>query len=224
MEVDSQAVLRVRDSGIGISPEALPHIWDMFMQVTPGLDRARGGLGVGLTLVRSLVQAHDGTVEVHSDGLGKGSEFVVRLPLAGDELSGQASDKPCEPRAAVPSRRILVVDDNADQAGSMGMLLRLAGHEVRVAHDGPSALEVAGEFRPEVVLLDIGLPGINGYEVARRMRGELGMADALIVALSGYGGEDDRRKSAEAGFNAHLVKPADPGALQDLLAKMPEAK
>ncbi len=228
---DGEAVLRVRDAGIGIAPEMLPHVWDLFMQVDPTYDRAQSGLGIGLALVRSLVELHGGSAEVASAGLGQGSEFTVRLPLATSaDIASTATSTgapenvepagPFLPRATATPRahRILVLDDNADQAGSLTLLLTLWGHDVRTAHDGPSALTEAAAFRPEVVFLDIGLPGMDGHEVARRLRRDPGLGQAFLIALSGYGTDEDRRHSQEAGIDTHIVKPVEPGALRELLA------
>jgi two-component system CheB/CheR fusion protein len=214
--------VRVRDTGFGIPAEVLPHVFDLFMQADRTLDRAQGGLGIGLTLVKALVEMHGGTVTAHSAGLGKGSEFVVQLPVVKDKGQGTKGEAESptpgpSPFGLRPSRRVLVVDDNRDAAESLGMLLRLWGHEVRTAHDGRSGLKAALSYRPQVVLLDIGLPGLDGYEVARRLREEFGGA-ALLVAMTGYGREEDRRRAEEVGFDAHLTKPADPAALRSLLA------
>jgi signal transduction histidine kinase/DNA-binding response OmpR family regulator len=221
----NQAVLRVRDSGMGIPEEMLGSIFDLFTQVDHSLDRSQGGLGIGLTLVRRLVELHQGQVEAHSDGPGQGSEFVVRLPLRREEgtrLLQDTGEMPSLAHAAAvpraPSRRVLVVDDNRDAAESLALLLSVAGHQTRVCHDGPSAVAAAAEFRPEAVLLDIGLPGMDGYEVARRLRAEPAMPRALLIALTGYGQLEDQRRAHEAGFDHHLVKPADLDALAALLA------
>jgi PAS domain S-box-containing protein len=217
-ERDGGAVLlRVKDSGVGIPREMLPHVFEMFTQVDRSLERSQGGLGIGLTLVRNLVQLHGGTVWAHSDGPGKGSEFVVRMSVARapQDRGPQTAGGP----AAAPARtRILVVDDNRDSADSLAMLLRLTGHEVHVAHDGLEAVGGAEVFRPDVVLLDIGLPKLNGYEVARRIRRERGDG-VVLIALTGWGQEEDRARSKEAGFDHHLTKPVDLDALQELLAK-----
>jgi signal transduction histidine kinase len=216
---DDEAVLRVEDTGIGIPEEMLPRVFDLFTQVDSSQARAQGGLGIGLTLVRSLVEMHGGTVEARSDGPGRGSEFVVRLPILvaePDTISDcQAKDAEDPPDTC---RRILVVDDSRDAAESLAILLRLTGHDVRTAHDGPEALEAARSFEPEVVLLDIGLPGMSGYEVARRLREQAGTDPPHLVALTGYSQEEDRQRSREAGFDLHLVKPVDPSALRDLLS------
>jgi signal transduction histidine kinase/CheY-like chemotaxis protein len=216
------AVVSVRDTGIGIPAEMLPRVFDMFMQANDrSAERDGGGLGIGLTLVKQLVELHHGTVEARSDGAGKGSEFVVRLPLA-----PPAADVPAPAPDAVPrpaenrGQRVLVVDDNRDAVESLAMLLEMMGHEVRTASDGVEALEVATEFVPDVVLLDLGLPRLSGYEVAQRLRLLDGCARTRLVALTGWGQEEDRRRSREAGFDHHLVKPVDPDALDALLHEL----
>lgn len=194
----------------------------MFTQADRTLERAQGGLGIGLTLVRRLVEMHGGTVEAFSEGTGRGSTFTVRLPLAqvkpeqAEEQRGEGQQAPASGR-----RRILVVDDNVDSAQSLAMLLRLTGNEVRTVHDGPSALEAAAAFVPDVVLLDIGLPGMNGLDAARRMREMPRLRDTVLIAQTGWGQQEDRRRTEEAGFNAHLVKPVDFAALQVVLASLP---
>jgi two-component system CheB/CheR fusion protein len=214
-----EVVLRVRDTGVGIPAEMLPKVFDPFTQADRSLDRSQGGLGIGLTLVRSLVELHGGRVEAASEGLGRGSEFIVRLPaLAGEPRPAAAPGREEGPPDAAAGRRVLVVDDNADAAECLAWVLRARGHEVCTAHDGVAALEAARGSRPEVVLLDIGLPRMDGYEVARRLRREPGLEKVLLVALTGYGHEDDRRRSRAAGFDHHLVKPADPAELTRLLA------
>jgi PAS domain S-box-containing protein len=214
------ATIRVRDNGAGISAEMLPRVFDLFTQVDRTLDRSEGGLGIGLTLVRRLVEAHGGTVTALSEGAGRGSEFIVRLPLLSPGASEPSvADEPSPGAAPAARRRILIVDDHRDAANSLAVLLRLHGQEVRTAHDGLEAVEAARAFRPDVVLLDIGLPRLNGLEVARRLRENLGLTDALLVAVTGYGQLEDRGRSREAGFDAHLVKPVDLDALMPLLAK-----
>lgn len=214
----NQVVIRVRDTGIGLAREQRDRIFELFAQVDSSLERARDGLGLGLTLVKKLVEVHDGTVEARSAGLGKGSEFVVRLPL----LSGLAPAAAREPSRVKPektvSRRILVVDDNRDSAHSLAMLLKLWGHKVDTAYDGLEAIERAASFRADIILLDIGMPRLNGYEAARRIRRQ-GQKGLRLVALTGWGQEEDRLLSEEAGFDAHLVKPVDLDALTKLLAK-----
>lgn len=209
------AVLRVRDNGMGISADLLPHVFDLFTQATRSLDRAQGGLGIGLSLVRRLVEAHGGTVAATS-AAGQGSEFVVRLPL-----SATAPVLPLRsaPRAATGACcEVLVVDDSIDTANSLALLLSVSGHRVRTAHDGPTALASIAQQPPDAVVMDIGLPGIDGYEVARRVRRRPGTDRMVLVAMTGYGQERDRQLALEAGFNHHLVKPADLDELLRILA------
>jgi signal transduction histidine kinase/CheY-like chemotaxis protein len=219
---DALVVIRVRDSGMGITPELRTRIFDLFAQGVRTLDRAEGGLGIGLTLVERLAALHGGTVEVLSEGPNQGSEFIVRLPAVTAPV--KAKDSHIEPRPANVSirRRILVVDDNRDATESMGMLLTVWGHDVRTAHDGASALQVASEFQPEFVLLDIGLPGMDGYEVARKLQDLPGTRNAVLVAMTGYGQEEDKIRSISSGFARHLVKPADPLKLRGLIESLPQ--
>jgi PAS domain S-box-containing protein len=215
---DALVLIRVRDSGVGISPELRTRIFDLFTQGSRTLDRADGGLGIGLTLVERLVALHGGTVEVRSEGANQGSEFIVRLPaVTAPARSDIARDEEDRPPAAQVCRRVLVVDDNRDATESMSMLLSVWGHDTRTAHDGPMALEVASEFQPEFVLLDIGLPGMDGYEVARRLQAMPGLKNTVLVAMTGYGQEEDRLRSKAAGFARHMVKPADPAKLRSLI-------
>jgi len=216
---NSEVVVRVRDTGIGIPPDMLPRVFEMFIQVDRSLDRAQGGLGIGLTLVRSLVEMHGGSVEARSAGPGKGSEFAIRLPVLQQLPAEMGESGPEPPLAAGERLRVLMVDDNADAAASVAMLLELEGHRVFLAHDGYAALEASRVHRPDVILLDIGLPGMNGYEAARQLRQQPGMMDVLLVAMTGYGQAEDRRRSSEAGFDHHLVKPVDPDELQELLLR-----
>lgn len=216
--VGSEALVRVRDNGLGIPADALPHIFEMFSQVDSNLDRAQGGLGIGLTLVRRLVEMHGGAIEAHSDGPGLGSEFIVRLPVLTEGARPKIDSRDKTASGESPKRRILVVDDNQDAAMSLGMMLRIMGNEVRTAHDGLAAIDAAAEFLPEMILLDIGLPKLNGYDVCRRIRDQSWSNGIVIIALTGWGQEDDRRRSADAGFNHHLVKPVDLAALESLLA------
>ena len=197
----------------------------MFMQVDTSLDRRVAGLGIGLTLVRTLVEMHGGTIEVRSGGLGLGSEFVVHLPIM-----AETPKPPPEPDRSVPktateptattARRILVVDDNRDSADSLAVLLQLSGHETHTAYDGLEAVEAAAKLQPDVILLDIGLPNLNGYEAARRIRKQARGKGAALVALTGWGQKEDRRRAEEAGFNAHMVKPVDHVALMQLLSEL----
>ncbi len=215
-----EAVLRVRDTGVGISPELLPHIFDLFTQAEQSLDRSQGGLGIGLALVHRLVEMHGGKVTAQS-GLGEGSEFVIRLPVMVHPASEPTSTPNDTVEPSGPSLRILVVDDSVDTAESLAMLLQACGHDVRIAHDGPTAQEVVLDYRPDVVLLDIGLPGLDGYEVAKRVRHQPALSSVVLVAMTGYGQESDRQRSHEAGFDHHLSKPADFGKLQEILGTIP---
>ncbi|HKQ78520.1 MAG TPA: PAS domain-containing protein [Blastocatellia bacterium] len=221
--VNGDLTLRVRDNGIGIAPEKLPQVFDMFAQVESAKERSQGGLGIGLTLARRLVEMHGGKIEAHSAGLGKGSEFVVRLPALAAPLVKSAR-KPAgnsPTQAANGSRRILIMDDNVDSAESMAVLLRLDGHEVQIAYDGLTALEEARVFRPDIIFLDLNLPEMDGYEVARRLRLEAELGGMTLVAMTGYGQEEDRRRTQEAGFHHHFVKPIDYDMLQELLLSLP---
>jgi len=220
-----QAVLRVRDSGNGMAPDLMPHVFDLFIQGQRSLDRSEVGLGIGLTMVQRLIALHGGTVAARSPGPGHGSEFLVRLPLTASPSAQPApvSDAPPEP-AASPQLRVLVVDDSEDAVESLALLLRLWGHDVMTATDGATALDLVSRKAPHVVLLDIGLPGLSGYEVAKRIRAREGGKDIVLVALTGYGQADDRRRAKEAGFTVHLVKPVVPETLQRLLAGMEPTK
>jgi PAS domain S-box-containing protein len=223
-EQESVAV-RVRDTGIGMTPDFVARAFEMFTQAEQGKDHARGGLGIGLSLVRSLAEMHGGGVTAQSPGLNQGSEFTVRLPLAAEErrAGGKAPGDARKQRPQGPARRILIVEDNKDAAQSLAMLLRLMGNDVHASYDGPSALEAAGAYRPDVVLVDIGLPGMSGHEVARRLRQQPGLENVALVAVTGWGQEEDRRLSREAGFDSHMVKPIDLDSLQELLAALKTA-
>ena len=213
-------VIRVRDTGVGIAAELLPHIFELFTQAARSLDRSQGGLGIGLSLVQRLVEMHDGRVEV-SSVLGEGTEFVVYLPVMLNPGTQPPSQLEVTAEPISPSLRVLVVDDNVDAADSLGLLLKAAGHDARMAYDGVSAVKVALEFRPHVVLLDIGLPRLDGYEVAKRLRQDASFVDVVMVAMTGYGQATDKLRSQDAGFNHHLVKPADFGEVQQILATVP---
>jgi CheY-like chemotaxis protein len=218
-----EAVVSVHDTGVGIPAEMLPRVFDLFTQVESPLDHARGGLGIGLALVQKLVALHGGRVEARSEGPGRGSEFIVRLPVA-NETAPAAKENSAPPAVLSAGTRILLVDDNTDAADSLGLLLESSGDEVRVVYDGPAALTAFAEFEPAVVILDLGMPGMTGYEVARRLRGEPGGRNATLIALTGWGQAADRRRSREAGFDHHLVKPVDFDALQQLLASLPKLR
>jgi signal transduction histidine kinase/CheY-like chemotaxis protein len=218
---DDDAVITVRDTGVGIPSATLPHVFEMFTQGEQTRARTLGGLGIGLTLVKRLVEMHGGTVDADSGGQDKGSTFVIRLPaLAGTSQGEQAApDGPVSP----PSLRMLIVDDNRDAADSLAMLLRTIGNEIRTAYDGLEALQVASEFRPEVVLLDIGLPKIDGHEVAQRLRRESWGRRVCLIAVTGWSDESDRARSRTAGFDHHLVKPLDTAHLARLLGSVERA-
>ena len=211
----------VQDSGIGIPAEKLTQVFEPFTQLDHSLERSRGGLGIGLALARRLVEMHGGTIEAHSPGPGGGSQFVVRLPLAARQGGlGPVAHVVRGPTPAVASYRILIADDNNDSATSLGILLNDAGYEVRTAGDGVQALETAAQFRPNIALLDIGMPKLNGYDVARQLRGQPWGRQMLLVALTGWGGAEHRQQTTQAGFDHHLTKPVDPAALTELLASM----
>jgi signal transduction histidine kinase/ActR/RegA family two-component response regulator len=216
---DAEVAVSIRDSGVGIAAESLPRVFDLFSQVDPSPSRTQGGLGIGLTLVRTLVDAHGGNVEARSAGLGCGSEFVVRLPVVHDNQGTRGSSHRHAGAGSIANCRILVVDDNRDAADSLRMLLRFLGAEVAAVNDGKAALEALRTYRPSVILLDIGMPGMDGYEVARRMRQQPEGRDITLVALTGWGQDKDRRQSKEAGFDHHLTKPLEIDTLQELLSK-----
>lgn len=217
-----EVVIRVTDDGIGIAAEMLPRVFDLFAQVDRTIHRAQGGLGIGLSLVRQLVAMHGGTIAAESPGIGWGSTFTVRLPLApAITAASTRTAPPPEPASSSPSHhRVLVVDDNVDGAETLAMLLELSGHEATTAGSGPAALEVARAWHPELVFLDIGLPGMDGYEVARRLRTDPATAGLVLVALTGWGSEEDKRRSKAAGFDLHLIKPVGPEVVADVLARL----
>jgi len=212
-----EVAIAVRDTGVGIPADLLPHVFDLFTQADRSLERRQGGLGIGLTLVRRLVEMHGGRVEAASEGPGRGSEFTIRLPRLALDAPVPAPT-PAPDRPPGPARRVLVVDDQPDSTDSLALLLRLRGHEVRTASDGSSALEEFARYRPEVVFLDLGLPGMSGYDVARQLRAMPEARDVRLVALTGYGTEADRERTRAAGFDVHLAKPVDPHAVESLLA------
>ena len=217
----AHVVVRVKDNGIGIAPHDLERVFEMFTQVGRSLEQSRGGLGVGLSLSKWLVDLHGGTIRAHSDGLGKGSEFIVSFPVAKNGKRGRATDPgsaDARPTQASVERRILIVDDNRDFADSLATMLRLGGSEIRVAYDGVEAVGIASLWRPDVVLLDIGMPYLNGYDTAGRIRAALRDRKPLLVAITGWGQSEDRRRSIAAGFDHHLVKPIDAAALSQLIA------
>jgi PAS domain S-box-containing protein len=213
-----QAVIRVRDNGIGIAPENLDRLFEMFVQVDTSIERSRDGLGIGLTLVKRVVELHGGTIQARSDGPGRGSEFVVRVDAQPAEVESHETHVPVLKTADMVPRRVLVVDDSHDAAESVAMLLEFEGHEVFKAHDGADAVRTAERVRPDVVLMDIGLPILNGYEACRRIRAHPWGAAILMVAITGWGQEEDREQSDAAGFDLHLVKPVDHEELLQVVA------
>jgi two-component system CheB/CheR fusion protein len=216
-EAPDSVTFEVRDNGPGVSPELLPHIFDLFVQGERSLDRSQGGLGIGLSIVKRLVEMHQGTVSATSEGIGRGCAFSIRLPrIAAPDRAAADCVAP-----SAPKRRILVVDDNSDVADSLAMLLRLDGHEVEIANNARETFQAVRRMRPEAVLLDIGLPEMDGYEIARRLRADPAAKRVHLIALTGYGQEHDRERSREAGFGAHLVKPADIEAVNLILASLP---
>lgn len=217
---DDRIFLHVKDSGVGIAPEMLPRVFEMFTQADHSLARTQGGLGIGLTLVRNLVGLHGGDISGHSAGLGKGSEFIVRLPALAQEPVIKAPPPHEFEKINGATYRIVVVDDNQDGANSLGMLLRLHGHQVHVFHSGITALQAIPALRPEIVLLDIGLPDLDGYQVAHKLRQLSEGADLLLIAVTGYGQEEDRRRALAVGFDHHLVKPVELTALQSVVANL----
>jgi signal transduction histidine kinase/ActR/RegA family two-component response regulator len=218
---DDEAEVSVRDNGVGIAADQLPFVFDMFRQAGGSTERSSGGLGIGLALVKNLVEMHGGTVEARSAGVGYGSEFVVRLPVRPGAPRPQPLTPLQETRTTTIARRILVVDDNSDAAESLAMLLKLSGHDTYTARDGLEAVDKAAQLSPEIILLDIGLPKINGLEAARRIRQQSQGKALLLVALTGWGQDTDRQKTKDAGFDAHIVKPVDADVLANLLVEFP---
>jgi CheY-like chemotaxis protein len=213
------AVLTVRDSGIGMEPDMLARLFEPFSQADRSLDRSRGGLGLGLALVKGLVELHGGDVRASSPGAGKGSELTVRLPLLREPAGPEV---PAPGPSATRPLRVLIIEDHPDSAESLRMLLELSGHRVAVAHAGRPGLEVARAFRPDVVVCDLGLPGgMDGFAVARALRADPELFGVTLIALSGYGQEEDRRQARQAGFDRHLTKPVDPAVLDQLLDALP---
>lgn len=216
----SDVVVRVADNGIGIPPSLLGKVFERFVQVGRSVEGADGGLGIGLALAKQLIELHGGTITAQSQGLGRGSEFIVRLPILTNQFAPlDPSPAPAQPIHAT-ARRILLVDDNRDSVESLALLLALAGHETKTALDGFEAIEQAESYRPEVILLDIGLPRMNGYDVCRTIRTKPWGKNIVVIALTGWGHDDDRRRTAEAGFTGHLVKPVDYANLMNLLAQV----
>jgi CheY-like chemotaxis protein len=219
-----QAIIRVQDNGIGLAAEQLSRIFEMFAQVDTSLERSQSGLGLGLPLVKKLVEMQGGFVEAHSAGLGQGSEFTVRLPMLVEIPTTLPAQPPISERTAISPRRILVVDDNSDSATSLAMLLKLGGNETHTAFDGLEAVNMAAAFRPDVVFLDIGLPKLNGYETARKIREQPWGKNVVLVALTGSGQDEDRQKSKDAGFNDHIIKPVSYATLLKVLADNDERR
>ncbi|HEX8522481.1 MAG TPA: ATP-binding protein [Tepidisphaeraceae bacterium] len=212
---DQKAILRVRDDGLGMAPELLPHVFELFTQAERSLDRSQGGLGIGLTLVKRLIELHEGTVSAHSDGIGHGSEFTIALPMCADVPIQETVARPAAPRNG-KSHRILLIEDHADARRALQRLLQLWGHTVEIAEDGQVGVDLASSIKPEIALVDIGLPGLDGYQVAREIRSRLGTSIRLI-ALTGYGQPDDHARTKAAGFDVHLVKPVDAQLLNQML-------
>ena len=220
----SDVVVSVKDTGIGIDADQLPRIFELFTQVDRSLEKSQGGLGIGLSLVRRLVELHNGRIEARSEGPGKGSEFIVRLPVVNGVSRPQAAGGEEDQTIVKSSLRILIVDDNRDGADSLAMMLRVMGNDTRTAYDGQEGVDVAEELRPDVLLLDIGLPKLNGYEACRRIREQPWGKGVTLIAVTGWGQDEDRRRSQEAGFDHHMVKPVDPQALMKMLSGLQALK
>jgi CheY-like chemotaxis protein/two-component sensor histidine kinase len=218
---EGQAVISVKDSGVGIDSATLPYIFDLFAQGPASLERSQGGLGIGLTLVKRLVEMHGGSVEARSEGLGCGSEFTLRFPLEAIRSEAKSPAEPAGPPKEGTARKILIIEDNEDNRNTLRALLACMGHEVDVAQDGMLGIERARAFQPEVALIDIGLPGLNGYRVAETLRTEPWGDRMVLIALTGYGQSEDRRRAFEAGFDAHLVKPV---SFENLLSILDTAR
>jgi CheY-like chemotaxis protein len=215
--VGGEVVIRVIDNGIGIAPEAMPELFTMFSQVRTVHDRSDGGLGIGLALSRGLIELHGGRLDAHSAGLGTGSEFVVRLPAPAQSHAAPV-EPPTRDESPLRRRRVLVADDNIDAGESLAMLLRLDGHEVELASNGAQAVELFDRMRPEIAILDIGMPGLNGYEVAQRIR-QKAKKGVTLIAVTGWGQEADKARAAASGFDHHFTKPVEPGVLSALVGK-----
>jgi CheY-like chemotaxis protein/two-component sensor histidine kinase len=222
-EAEEHVVIRVRDNGIGIPRGLLTRIFDPFTQAERSLDRSEGGLGIGLTLAQRVIEMHGGTITANSQGPGQGSEFVIRLPVHAFQAAGHAIPKTPTAKSAT-AWRILVVDDNVDAADSLALLFKAANHDAQVAYSSEAALELASKYRPDFVLLDIGLPGMDGYEVARRLRQQPELKNLRLIALTGYGQESDHARSQEAGFDHHVVKPVEFESLHSLLASLARSR
>jgi CheY-like chemotaxis protein len=221
--VNAELEISIRDDGIGLTPESLPGLFTMFSQVNSAIDRAEGGLGIGLALVKGLVTLHGGRVEARSEGLGRGSEFVIHLPhkvLAPATAVTQDDNEGAANASAVRRGHILVADDNRDAAESLALVLRFSGYQVSIAFGGAEALETASRERPRAAIIDIGMPGMSGHEVARRMRLEAWGRNAVLIALTGWGQEQDKQAAKAAGFDEHLTKPVDPEAVERILDKL----
>jgi CheY-like chemotaxis protein/anti-sigma regulatory factor (Ser/Thr protein kinase) len=221
-----EILVRISDTGIGIPASDLPHVFEMFTQVDTALERSQGGLGIGLSLVKGLVDMHGGAIEVRSEGPGRGSEFVVRLPVVKMDALPGAHPADADRKSSFAGRwRVLVIDDNRLSAESAAMALRLMGHEITTAYDGIEGIEVAKTFKPDVILLDIGLPKLSGYETARRLREQSWGKSIVLIAVTGYGQDEDRQRALAAGFDYHMVKPVNFGELEQKLSEMaPEVK